>query len=164
MKDSPLIKRAQRRARHQSMVDLPLVSLIDIFTILIFFLLANSGVVEMLPPTQSVRLPESTATQPARETVVVVVSDQDITVQGTKVADAAAVMQSDAPLIAPLKAELDLLASRQLIRTDRKDNAHRVVTIMGDKTISYRLLRKVMLTCAAARYSEMSFAVLQKGG
>ena len=38
---SPIQKRAERRTRNLSLVDLNLVSLIDIFTILIFFLLSN---------------------------------------------------------------------------------------------------------------------------
>ena len=47
MKCTPLQRRAERRARNQNMVDMNLVSLIDVFTILIFFLLSNSGGVEM---------------------------------------------------------------------------------------------------------------------
>ena len=38
----------------------------------------------------------------------------------------------------------------------------RAITIMGDKKITYRLLRKVMVTCARANFSEVSFAVLRK--
>ena len=49
MKLTPLQKRAERRSRNQTMVDMNLVSLIDVFTILIFFLLSNSGGIETLP-------------------------------------------------------------------------------------------------------------------
>ena len=49
MKLTPLERRAMRRARNQSLVDMNLVSLIDIFTILIFFLLSNTAEVEILP-------------------------------------------------------------------------------------------------------------------
>jgi len=38
----------------------------------------------------------------------------------------------------------------------------KAVTIMGDKQIPYRLLRKVMVTCARANFSDVSFAVLRK--
>ena len=38
----------------------------------------------------------------------------------------------------------------------------KAVTIMGDKHIPYKLLRKVMVTCARANFSEVSFAVLRK--
>jgi len=53
MKLSPLQKRAARHARNKFSVDLNLVSLIDIFTILIFFLLANASEVEVLPSTKA---------------------------------------------------------------------------------------------------------------
>jgi biopolymer transport protein ExbD len=36
------------------------------------------------------------------------------------------------------------------------------LTIMGDKDIPYRLLRKVMATSAAAGFSDVSFAVRQR--
>ena len=61
MKLTPLQKRAERRSRHQNMVDMNLVSLIDVFTILIFFLLSNSGGIETLPSPKAVLLPESVA-------------------------------------------------------------------------------------------------------
>lgn len=159
---SPLARRAARNARNKSLVDLNLVSLIDIFTILIFFLLANASEVEVLPSTKSVRLPESTAEKAPKETVVVVVSEQDILVQGRKVASVAEAMNAEGDLIESLRAELDYHAGRQLIRKE-KEAKTKAVTIMGDKEIPYRLLRKVMVTCARANYADISFAVMQKG-
>jgi len=162
MKLSPLQKRAARHARNKFSVDLNLVSLIDIFTILIFFLLANASEVEVLPSTKAVRLPESTAEKTPKETLVVLVSNQDIVVQGRKVSSVSEAMKADSDLIAPLKAELDYHAGRALIRKE-KEAKNKAITIMGDKEISYRLLRKIMVTCARANYSDISFAVIQKG-
>lgn len=162
MKLTPLQKRAERHSRNQSQVDLNLVALIDIFTILIFFLLSNAGVVEVLPGSKSVKLPESTAEMSPRETIVVMVNNDDIIVEGRRVASVADVLAAEADLIAPLKAELDLQAGRQTIRAEN-EAAKRAITIMGDKEIPYRLLRKVMVTCARANYTDVSFAVQQKG-
>jgi biopolymer transport protein ExbD len=162
MKLSPLQKRAERQARNKMSVDLNLVSLIDIFTILIFFLLANASEVEVLPSTKAVRLPESTAEKTPKETVVVLVSNQDIVVQGRRVSSVSEAMKTEGDLIEPLKAELDYHAGRQLIRKE-KEMRNKAVTIMGDKEIPYRLLRKIMVTCARANYSDISFAVVQKG-
>ncbi len=158
---SPLEKRAERRVRNISMVDMNLVSLIDIFTILIFFLLSNSLDVETLPSNKAVRLPESTADKRPRETVVVIVTESDILVQGRKVAQVADVINVEGDLIEPLKSELDAQAARQVIRRENEANT-KAVTIMGDKQIPYRLLRKVMVTCARANFSEISFAVIRK--
>ena len=74
MKLTPLQKRAERRSRHQNGLDMNLVALIDVFTILIFFLLSGASGVEVLPSHKSVKLPQSVAETSPRETVVVVVS------------------------------------------------------------------------------------------
>jgi biopolymer transport protein ExbD len=158
---TPLEKRAERKTRNVSLVDLNLVSLIDIFTILIFFLLSNSADVEILPSNKAVKLPESTAEKQPRETIVVLVTPSDILVQGRKVAQVADVMNLEGDLIEPLKAELDLQAGRQVIRPEDQGKT-KAVTIMGDKQIPYRLLRKVMVTCARANFTEVSFAVIRK--
>lgn len=162
MKLSPVQKRAMRKERNKSMVDLNLVSLIDIFIILIFFLMTNASEIEILPSSKAVHLPESIAEKNPKATVVVIVSAQDILVQGKRVASVQEAMDSDSDLIDSLKIELDSQASRQVIRKEREAEA-RAVTIMGDKDIPYRLLRKVMVTCARAHYSNISFAVVQKG-
>ncbi len=163
MKLTPLERRAMRRARNQSLVDMNLVSLIDIFTILIFFLLSNTAEVEILPSSKAVKLPESVAEKSPKETVVVIVNGDEILVQGRKVASVADVMATEADLIAPLKAELDIQASHELIRRENTPE-NKPITIMGDKNISYRLLRKVMYTCARANFSEVAFAVQRKNG
>jgi len=162
MQATPLEKRAQRRQRNKTLVDLNLVSLIDIFTILIFFLLANASDVEVLPNTKAVKLPESTSEQAPKETVVVVVSDADIIVQGRKVASVADVLNSGLEVIEPLQAELQHQSGRAVIDKNAKDKVNKDITIMGDKEIPYKLLRKVMVTCAHANYSNIAFAVLKK--
>lgn len=162
MKLTPLQKRAERRNRHQNMVDMNLVSLIDVFTILIFFLLSNSGGIETLPSPKAVLLPESVAETTPRDTVVVVVSGTEILVDGRKVASVSDVLAQESDVVEPLKAELDLLqSSRQVIRTENEALSKRI-TIMGDKEIPYRLLRKIMVTSARANFSDVSFAVRQR--
>ncbi len=162
MKLTPLQKRAERRSRNQTMVDMNLVSLIDVFTILIFFLLSNSGGVETLPNSKAVLLPESVSETTPRDTVVVTVSGTDILVDGRRVASSVDVLSQELDLIEPLKAELDLLqSSRPTIRTENEASAKRL-TIMGDKEIPYRLLRRIMVTSARANFSDVSFAVRQR--
>ncbi|HEV7912943.1 MAG TPA: biopolymer transporter ExbD [Albitalea sp.] len=163
MKLTPLQKRAARKGRNQTMVDMNLVSLIDVFTILIFFLLSSATGVELLQSPKAVKLPESIAEKAPKETIVVVVSDSDILVDGRKVASVPEVLALDGDLIAPLKAELDLLANRQVVRAENKDQ-QKAVTIMADKEVPYRLLRKVMVTSARANFEDVSFAVRKKEG
>ena len=161
MKLTPLQKRAERRSRNKTMVDMNLVSLIDVFTILIFFLLSNSGGVEVLPSPKAVQLPESVSEKAPRENLIVVVSGSEILVDGRKIANVADVLAMEGDLIAPLKAELDLQANRQVIRKENEAQS-RQLTIMGDKDIPYRLLRKIMVTSARSNFSDVSFAVRQR--
>ena len=160
MKLTPRQRRAEHKGRNQTMVDMNLVSLIDVFTILIFFLLSNSGGVETLPSPKAVHLPESVAEKQPRETVIVVVSGSEILVGGRKVADVATVLAADGDLIEPLKVELEQQAARQVMRKENEADAKRL-TIMGDKDIPYRLLRKIMFTGARANFADVSFAVRQ---
>jgi biopolymer transport protein TolR len=158
---TPLQKRAERKARNHSGLDMNLVSLIDIFTILIFFLMSSTGV-EVLTSSKVVKLPESTADKVPRETIIVTVSGTDILVGGLRVASVSDALRSTEDLIGPLKAELDLQSGRQVLRKENQKQG-KAVTIMGDKDIPYRLLRKVMYTAARANFSDVSFAVTQKG-
>lgn len=160
MKLTPLQKRAERKARHDNGLDMNLVALIDIFTILIFFLMSSTGV-EVLTSHRSVKLPESSAEKLPHETIVVTVSATEILVGGRAVARVSDALASDDDLIAPLKAELDLQTGRSVLGADGSAKSQ-AVTILGDKAIPYRLLRKVMVTAARANFSDVAFAVTRK--
>ena len=162
MKLTPIQRRAARKARNHSDLDMNLVALIDIFTILIFFLLSSAAGVEILNTSKAIKLPPSIADKMPKETLVITVSAEDIIVDGRRVATVAEALAAEGDMIAGLKAELDLHASRQVIRAENEAQS-KSVTIMGDKEIPYRLLRKVMVTAARANYSDLSFAVVPKG-
>ncbi len=158
--------RAKRMAKHhkrnRGAGTLNLVSLMDIFTILVFFLLVNSSDVETLPNAKDLQLPESIAEEKAKETVVILIGEEDIIVQGTPVAKVADVMKLKGNDIPALRQALKSQNDRVLRREAQDDIAGREVTIMGDKEIPYRLLKKVMATCTESDYGQISLAVLQK--
>jgi len=153
---------ARRNKKGKRTVALNLVSLMDIFTILVFFLLVNSQQVEVLPNAKDLELPESVAKQKSRETVVIMVTDEQILVQGRVVANVADVIRQDELVITGLKTALQNQTDRVLRRDAVADIADREVTIMGDKALPYRLLKRVMATCTAADYGQISLAVLQR--
>ena len=158
--------RAKRMAKHHKRNTgtgaLNLVSLMDIFTILVFFLLVISSDVETLPNAKDLQLPESIAEEKAKETVVILIGEEDIIVQGTPVAKVADVMNIKGNDIPALREALVSQNDRVLRREARENIEGREVTIMGDKEIPYRLLKKVMATCTASDYGQISLAVLQK--
>ena len=160
-----LEKRAQRRARGGAAMDMNLVSLVDVFTILIFFLLSSASGVETLVSPKAVKLPLANAEQAPRDTVVLVVAGNEILAEGRRVALISEVMARTDDLIPGLKAELDMLATRKAVRAENQDkiaSAGQAVTLMADENMPYQLLRKVMATCALAGFSDVSFAVRKR--
>ena len=152
----------RRHERGKKSIALNLVALMDIFTILVFFLLVNSSDVETLPNAKDIQLPQSIAEEKAKESVVILISEEDILVQGSPVAKVADVMKLKGNDIPQLRQALMSQNDRVMRRETQDDIAGREVTIMGDKDIPYRLLKKVMATCTMADYGQISLAVLQK--
>lgn len=148
--------------RHKRSGALNLVSLMDIFTILVFFLLVNSSEVQTLPNAKDLTLPESIAEERARENVVIMVTDTDLLVQGRVVAKIDDVVRRSELVIPELKAALLNQSEREIRQLTDEEAAQREVTIMGDKEIPYSLLKRVMATCTDADYGNLSLAVLQK--
>lgn len=146
----------ERRERREKRTGLNLVSLMDIFTILVFFLLVNSTEVQTLPNQKGLQMPESVAQTPPRQTLVVMITPEQILVEGTPVIAVADVLQSEATIIESLGS---MLSEKRLPEVDRDQTE---VTIMGDKSLSYRLLKKVMTTCAMADFERVSLAVMQR--
>jgi biopolymer transport protein ExbD len=159
-------KRAQRMERRhergKKLGALNLVSLMDIFTILVFFLLVNSTDVQTLPNAKDIQLPQSIAEEKAKETVVILIGEEDILVQGTPIAKVRDVMRLKGNDIPALRQAFMSQNDRVLRREAQDEIAGREVTIMGDKDIPYRLLKKVMATCTDSDYGQISLAVLQK--
>jgi biopolymer transport protein ExbD len=145
---------------------LNIVSLIDIFTVLVFFLLLNSTELELLPESHNLHLPESVAETKPQDTIIVMVSRDEIAVRGKTIARVDAVLRSNNPVIPELKAALDeqLHPTAAVVQQAGEQPTSAAVTVMGDREISYRLLKKILATCADADYGKLSLAVLQKAG
>ena len=154
-------RRAEHRSRNSNRMDMNLVALIDVFTILIFFLLSSATGVESLVSPKAVNLPLAMAEKAPKQTVLLVVAGDDILVDGRRVASVAQVMAAAGDVIPALKAELDVLGTRQAVRAENKAE-QQAVTIMADKQMPYSLLRKMMYTCARANFADVSFAVRRR--
>jgi len=157
-------RRAKRMEKHHERrrdSGLNLVSLMDIFTILVFFLLVSSSNVQQMPNNKDVRLPTSVAQKSPKETLVISITRSDILVQGRKVIDIAAILNSAEPVITSLQKELQFHAGNSALKlADAKKG--RAVTIMGDENLPYALLRKILATCRQANYTHIAFAAMQK--
>ncbi len=149
------LRRAAQK-KHRRGASLNLVSLMDIFTILVFFLMVNSSEVEVLDTSSKIKLPDSTSEQRPENQLVISVSQDDIVVQGRPVTTIATLAR-DNQVIDGLKTELDYRAAK---KGELPEDGFEI-TIMGDREIPYWLLKKIMLTCQAADFARISLAVNQ---
>jgi biopolymer transport protein ExbD len=158
--------RAKRMAKHHRRLNqtskVNLVSLMDIFTILVFFLLVNSGDVEVLQADKSIKLPASVSEQVPDNNLLVVVSATDVVVGGRSVGKIAELLASTGDKFIPLETELKYQAEKAGPLKEADQLNGRPVTIMADQKLPYTLLKKIMTTCAAAEYRAISLAVTQK--
>lgn len=158
--------RAKRMAKHHRRLNqvpkLNLVSLMDIFTILVFFLLVNSGDVEVLQADKSIKLPASVSEQIPENNLLVVVSATDVLVGGRSVGKISELLESTGDKFVPLETELKYQAEKAGPIKAEDQITGRPVTIMADQKLPYTLLKKIMATCAAAEYRAISLAVTQK--
>ncbi|MFE8069706.1 biopolymer transporter ExbD [Marinobacteraceae bacterium S3BR75-40.1] len=156
-------RRARRIQRHYSRMHraggLNLVSLMDIFTILVFFLMVNSSDVQVLQQSPDIDLPESKAEQQPEDVLTVTLTDRYVLVQGRRIAELAALPQ-DAKSIPPLQAELERLAKRK--RGEVPEGGWPVM-IVGDKTLHYKLLRAAMKSSVDAGFRQVKLAVNRAG-
>jgi biopolymer transport protein ExbD len=136
---------------------LNMVSLMDIFTILVFFLLVNATGSEVLPSPKNIVLPEAAAEKLPALNLVIAVDERSIRLQGKQVALVKDALDPREKTIVPL-----FEALRREATENRDVSAEQGVTIMGDREIPYGLLKKIMLTCAGAEFTNISFAVSQK--
>lgn len=162
MRSERRIKRMQKAGRGRKMPGFNLTALMDIFTILVFFLLVNSSTAEQLPNRQDLELPESVAERKPEQTVIVMVTRDRILVQGKPVATVADVLDSDERTVPAVSAQLQEARGRVVGLTTRAVAKKDQVTIMGDREIPYRLLRKLMQSCTRVGYTTISLAVIQK--
>lgn len=155
------MERSHRRHAASGSVALNIVSVIDIFTLLVFFLLINSADAD-LPAAHTVRLPESVAEKPPEEAAVVVVTDDAIVLQGRRIVGTPEVLADADPGIPALTAALEQLAGRRLRGPTAQEAGGPGVTIAATRELPYHLMKKVMLACTMARYGQVSFAVVHK--
>lgn len=161
-----LSNRARRMITHQERnragVSLNLIPMIDILSVMVAFLLVYSTEVEVLQNTKAIEIPESVAEIKPRVTVVIMVTRDELLVQGEPVAKIADIARMKGTIIAPLKSALERPTVAMPRSVLERDIEARELTIMGDKVIPFNVLKKIMATCTDANFGRISLAVLQK--
>jgi biopolymer transport protein ExbD len=139
-----------------------LTSLMDVFTILVFFLLVNSATTEVLETPRQITLPESAVESKPRETVVIFVSAEEVVVQGEPVVRIDDILAMEGEEIEPIGERLGELSENIIGLSTRVVADSQEVTILADKSVPFDVVRRVMSTCTSHGYGRISLAVVQK--
>ncbi|ALO33714.1 RNA polymerase subunit sigma-70 [Colwellia sp. MT41] len=167
MKQSFKAKRlAKHHKRFSAGAKLNLVSLMDIFTILVFFLIVNQSEIRVLQNIKEINLPVSIAKELPAENVLITVLPQRIMIQervvwqqNSALTEVGVDINSD--LIDAVKTELSYLATKRPVLTETEKENGRAVTIIGDASVPYQVLKQIMSACADSNYRNISLAVKQ---
>ena len=160
MKSSRHIKRMTRNRPRPTRMNL--TSLMDVFTILVFFLLVNSGSVEVMEAPKTVQLPESRVETKPRETVVIFVSPEEVLVQGKLAGYITDVLDKDSPTLNAITVRLAELKENVLGPNTLAVAGSQEVTILADRSVPFGVVKRIMSTCTGEGYENVSLAVIQK--
>lgn len=161
MRNSRRIKRMGRN--RLKITKMNLTSLMDVFTILVFFLLVNSGSVEILDSPKEVTLPESRVETKPRETVVIFISPEEVLVQGKLVAYVDDILTDQSGALDPIAARLAELKENVIGTNTLTVSKSQEVTILADRSVPFTVIKTIMSTCTGEGFENVSLAVTQKG-
>ncbi len=160
-KENRRMKRMTRQSKAGA-GGLSLVSLMDVFTILVFFLLVNSSSSDVMEPPKNIKLPDSAVETKPRETVIVMITPTQILVQGEPVISTQEVVDSKIAIIEQVKDRL-ILQKKKVIGINTKTvSQSKEITVLAHRTVPFHLMKKVMASCTSAGYGKISLAVIQK--
>jgi biopolymer transport protein ExbD len=160
MRSSRRIARMARNKRTTSKLNL--TPLMDVFTVLVFFLMINSASVETLQQPKQIKLPESVIEEKPRETVVIFVGKKEVLVQGVPVARVADIASTGSVVIEPIRVRLAELGESVIGLSTQTVAESQEVTVLADKAVPFGVLKKIMATCTGEGYTRVSLAVIQK--
>jgi biopolymer transport protein ExbD len=144
---------------------LQLTSMMDMFTIILVFLLKTySTQGQLISASQDLTLPSSKIEKPAEVALDVTVSKDWILVNGKPVESTPNLESMSGYIIPLLQGEL-LKYAREAEKMEELYGAKfsGKVTIQGDKDLSYKTLIKIMATCGQSRYPNMRLIVYREG-
>jgi biopolymer transport protein ExbD len=161
VKNTRRLKR-MARAKRNRMGALNLTSLMDVFTILVLYLLVNQSATEMAEPPKNIKLPDSVVEAKPRQTVIMMVSEQQILIQGEPVVSYDDVQNDKTGVIEPIRVSLQKLRENVIGLNTEAIAKGNEITILAHRTVPFKVLKTLMSTCTSAGYSSISLAVNQK--
>jgi biopolymer transport protein ExbD len=161
------VRERKRRSSEQAVVArLQLTSLIDIFTVLLLFLLKSLVVGgAVVSPFPGVALPPSSSTASFKESPVVVVTRSQVVVDGAAVCPTEDIVQSNELKVTALEQALGAVRQKTEALAERAGSSRKFegkLILQADETIPFHVLQKVMYTSQTVGFYDITLAVIQK--
>ena len=154
--------RRMGRSKKRKTKGLILTPLMDVFTILVFFLLFHSYGGDVMEAPKQIELPDSVVETKPRETVMIMVSPEMVVVQGEAVISTPELLDDSVGTVPEITEKLRQLESNIIGISTKTVAESKEVTVLADKSIPFRVLKKIMSTCTASGYGRISLAVIQE--
>ncbi len=166
-------KRNYRKQRIQSakrniVATLQLTAMVDMFTVLVIFLLQNyASTNQILPISDQIKLPEATAVKELKPSFVVILSEKFLLFNDKKVASFYNVKSNSKWLIDPLLDEVQKAIEKSkgtdayALSDEKTTSPYYKITLQVDKSIDFLSVKKVLYTLAQAGVQEINFAVVK---
>ena len=156
--------RLMRRAAKRDSVPLNLVSMIDVFTTLVFFLLITSTSASTVRMPHSLQLPQSVTHDPPHDVPVLTITATDIQLQGAQVMTVEEAEKTPGIILEALKTQLEAVPLANVEGTEVAGTTRGEINIMADKELPYSLVKKLMATCGEAKFAQISLSVEHHAG
>ena len=152
--------------RKSGYAELNLTSMVDMLTILVVFLLQTfSASGELLTVSKNITLPEAINFRDLEQAPIISVSRDAVTLNGDPKADSAELTRDSGVdwKIPQLHDDLVVLKNNFKLLHPNPEDFKGIVIVQADKNIDFKVIKKVMYTCAVAGYNNVNFAVQSKG-
>lgn len=164
--NTALRERRRRTTETAVVARLQLTSLIDIFTVLLLFLLKSLVVGgAVVSPFPGVVLPPSSSIASFKESPVIVVARQQIVVDGEAVCPTDQVTASNQLKVPALEQALAAVRQKTEALAGRAGSSRKFegkLILQADETIPFHVLQKVMYTSQTVGFYDITLAVIQK--
>ncbi len=157
------------RENREATFPLQITSMVDMFTIILIFLLKSYGASSVdITPSKTLSLPSSTTQTAPVEALKLMVTKDGIYVDDKVIVQIqdgvvpkTALDPQDAKFIKPLFDALNAQAekSKTIAKKNETVQFDGKLIFQGDKDLNYQTLRKVMYTASIAGYGDVKFAV-----
>jgi biopolymer transport protein ExbD len=145
---------------------LMLTSLVDMFTIIVIFLLQNfSATGQVLYMAKDIKLPDAAHGVQLERAPVISVSPHSITFEGREVVAVEALQKGEALNVPELEDALrDEKRRYELVHASDPEHPFKgLVNVQADRSVPFRVMKRVMFACNQSGFGNINFAAVTKG-